>query len=402
MLYFKLLPNELILELSLYFNYRDTILLCSILNCKNPHIWITKIHKELGYGYEFITQYVYDNTTQTSKTLLPINEKYLELKARKTADFGTEFYQNMYILIVHISRSNDFKLADELIHYFLTLSRLISRNDLIYIYMAAVRGALGVKNFELVDKLLEEFNREEPTIFDVTNMSYNITAGIYEAYPIGNLDLLTKYHIYTVYYDIINGLAAGGHLKALDSYGLQVTPSSLYAALQLGRKNIIEHYDLINQSLDGIKYTIDGGYIELLPNLDSMNSTQRNETACYLVGNGYLEYVNLFTKEELLYTNPFLPIRDKIGIWGCINYNHLDMLNYLYQLFPAEVTHEIEIIFNTYPMNEKLYNTAELTFKYLYDHKIIAEQHFRKIPQNTLEIMKNYNNSAWQYVMSLM
>lgn len=401
MLYFKLLPNELILELSLYFNYRDTILLCSILNCKNPHIWITKIHKELGYGYEFITQYVYDNTTQTSKTLLPLNEKYLELKARKTADFGTEFYQNMSILIVHISRSNDFQLADELVHYFLILSRLISRNDLISMYMTAVRGALGVKNFELVDKLLDEFNQEGPTTFDVTSMSYNIVAGIYEAYPKGNQDLLNKYVIHNVAAaDIINGLAAGGHLKELDSYE-PVSPSSLYAALYLGRKNIIDHYDLINQSLDGIRYIINGGYVELLPNLDSMDSIKRNETACYLVGNGYLEYVSLFTKEELLYTNPFLPIRDKIGIWGCINYNHLDMLNYLYRRFPDEVKAETAIIFSTYPTNEKLYNTSELTFKYLYENKIIDEKNLRVIPQNTLEIMKNYNNSAWQYIMSL-
>ena len=38
--YFAILPSELLLELSLYFNYRDTILACKFLRCE-----------QLNFGY---------------------------------------------------------------------------------------------------------------------------------------------------------------------------------------------------------------------------------------------------------------------------------------------------------------------------------------------------------------
>src|SRR5581483_9737243 len=121
--YFIILPNELLLELSLYFNYRDTVLACDFLKCQSPQFWINKIRHELGYSNEFIREYVFDN--EQVKTLLPLNEKYLELKARKGTDFGTEFYQDVFVLTMYASRLKDFRLADELIHYFLTINKEI-------------------------------------------------------------------------------------------------------------------------------------------------------------------------------------------------------------------------------------------------------------------------------------
>ena len=98
MTYLSVLPKELILELFLYFNYRDTISTCQILPnnvCESPSLWSHKINKELGYSTDFIKKYVYDTITQTLKTLLPINEKYLELKARNWQTLRQNFIKSM-------------------------------------------------------------------------------------------------------------------------------------------------------------------------------------------------------------------------------------------------------------------------------------------------------------------
>ena len=91
MSYFLTLLPELLLELSLYFNYRDSVLYCDLWKC-DVKFWLNKIRNELGYSNEFIKEYVYDNDTNTMKTLLPINEKYLELKARVGTDFGMSLH----------------------------------------------------------------------------------------------------------------------------------------------------------------------------------------------------------------------------------------------------------------------------------------------------------------------
>lgn len=159
MSYFGLLPSELLFELFLHFNYRDTILYCQALSidiCQKPFLWLYKIRKELGYSNEFIHEYVYDNGVM--KTLLPINEKYLELKARKGVDFGCEFYKGYPRLIVRSSRLNDFKLADELTHYLLNISKVSS--DTLFqrkVYQIAIRGAIGNNNIVLADKLIDEY-----------------------------------------------------------------------------------------------------------------------------------------------------------------------------------------------------------------------------------------------------
>ena len=46
--------------------------------CESPVFWINKISRELDYSSNFIKEYVYDNQTNTMKTLMPLNEKYLE------------------------------------------------------------------------------------------------------------------------------------------------------------------------------------------------------------------------------------------------------------------------------------------------------------------------------------
>ena len=151
--YLSILPSELLLELSLYFNYRDTILACKFLRCKQVDLWLYKIRRELGYSNIFIQKYVYNNGIL--KTLLPINEKYLELKARKSVDFGTEFYHNSRTLIIRSSRLKDFALADELTTYLLQISENQNESLGYFIddYGRALSGAIGSDNMEFAMKL---------------------------------------------------------------------------------------------------------------------------------------------------------------------------------------------------------------------------------------------------------
>src|SRR5581483_6037315 len=176
MTYFSLLPHELLLELSLYFNYLDTILVCEFLKCERIDLWLYKIEKELGYSTEFIREYVYDKTNKTVKTLLPINEKYLELKARKSVDFGTEFYQPQHIQVTRASRLNDFNFANKLTHYFLHISKCMPKFSYDLNYGATIARALGNGNILLATEL----TNNPPYNFELKPY---IVRGIYERYP---------------------------------------------------------------------------------------------------------------------------------------------------------------------------------------------------------------------------
>lgn len=182
--YFGVLPSDLLLDLSLYLNYRDTILACDFLKCTKADLWLHKIRKELNYSNEFIQEYIYDNGVK--KTLLPINEKYLELKARKGVDFGCEFYQFQYadVLIVRASRLSDFNLATTLVTYFLSIKRDVQERY----YADAIQGSTAVGNLELADKLIRDYGQK------TQNFIMAIISGIYETYPNGNSDLLKHFN----------------------------------------------------------------------------------------------------------------------------------------------------------------------------------------------------------------
>ena len=155
MLYLDIIPSELILELSLFLNYRDTILISKTLQVNRaelPIFWLNKIRKELGYSNEFIQENVYDNGVM--KTLLPLNEKYLELKARHSVDFGTERFCDMISLCERAARLKDFKFATELIHYLLNINQLIDSIAEWSILPYIIMGAMSVDNFGLVDETI--------------------------------------------------------------------------------------------------------------------------------------------------------------------------------------------------------------------------------------------------------
>ena len=402
MSYFRLLPNELLLELSLYLNYRDTILACDILNCERPRLWIYKIHKELGYDNDFIREYVYDNTTQTMKTLLPLNEKYLELKARKTADFGTEFYQDIFVAIIYASRLKDFQLAGELIHYFITLTNVMSSADIRDSYFIAIRGTIATGNFRVANKLIAQ-TRELSQFTSFLNLQRAIVIGLFERYPTGNAELLGEYNIDQSNINqknIVEGLAAGGHLEELKKIP-NIDANDLYAASQLGRINVIKYYNLYTTV--NINEMMRTGHIDLIPDFEHVDN--REYITAYLIAKGYLEimkrYEDILTVNYVLPANPVHHVLNN-GLLACITYNHIDVLGYLYKRFGKDLVNYIRTYFGIYIMQIKFYNISDITFKYLIKNKILTRGMIKKIPQYSLEEMKKYNDDAYQYVMSLM
>src|SRR5581483_6172459 len=164
--YFQLLPIELKLALSLYLNYRDTLLACEFLKCENAEFWINKIRNELGFTSEFVKEYIYDSTTQTIKTLLPLNEKYLELKARTSLDFGVEFYQSPIPILYHMAQLKDFSFVDEFFAYYSRFINDMSLQEVSSIennLKLMIKEAARTGNTQLIDKVaLMAYRKIEP------------------------------------------------------------------------------------------------------------------------------------------------------------------------------------------------------------------------------------------------
>ena len=77
MTFFSILPVDLLLEQSLYFNYPDTQTYCSLLKSCDS-IWLYKIRKELNF-----------DDFKAADTILPLSLKYLNLKSVTGVDFGS-------------------------------------------------------------------------------------------------------------------------------------------------------------------------------------------------------------------------------------------------------------------------------------------------------------------------
>lgn len=400
--YFAILPIDLTLELSLYFNYRDTILACQFLQCQRVDIWLNKIRKELNYSNEFIQEYVYDTANDIQKTLLPVNEKYLELKARRSADFGCEFYQHMSELIKFASLSTDFKLAMELVKYFYKINHYLNPQDYYEDYTAKANRALTYKimmrNALAVNDITLANYAKNRSIYGqfYSNLNQYIVEGLYEYSPNPDPKLLEQFNvnpenIKPKYIQV--GLANGGHLKEL----LQMKPGdindSLGIAVWRGRKNIIDHFNLLSTGPTSTEYLailIETGHIELLPNIDTLSENPRSEIMRVLISFGYTEILKKYVK---YITNKVITN----SIRTCILYNHLDTLNFLFEVAQVEVMLAIKerVDLTTF----KFYRLTVDTLQYLIDHQLIS---FYKVPlyriNEKLDKMKTFNVEAYEYL----
>lgn len=386
MTYLRILPNELLLNLSLYLNYIETILACEFLKCEQVDLWLYKIRQELGYSNDFINEYVYDKQNNITKSLLPINEKYLELKARKGVDFGTEFYQSAKILIMRASRLRDFQLANTLTMYLLTINKIDSNNEY---YLDALQGTIAVGNFALTNRIINLIRTDYPYL--AVDLKEAIIKGIYEN---GDLSLLDTFgvknsEVETKY--IIPGLAAAGNLDQLKKYTITRDDERYYAwrgqgimtnAVYLGRKNIIDYYKL-NETDVFPAQVIMSGYINLLHDITKSSHADQNRILVHLVARGYLEEIEKY--RDLLI--PSHTIKNIIRL--VLNHNHLDVLDYIYKLHPTEVKAEIDILFSRYA----IWGTVlDITLAYLYRNGLITAKQLEDIPDVVINQMKRYNN----------
>ena len=301
-MYISAIPNDLNLELALYFNYQDTLVYCQFLGFSNA-IWLYKIRKELGYDNDFINEYVYNSATQEKKSLLPANEKYLELKARTSVDFGTEFYQDYNVLIMRSSRLSDFRLADELTHYLLNVIKYTSVEEYKKNYKVAIRGAVAVRNIALVDKLLNNYYHDKLTRNINEDFAQAIVSGIYESYPNGNPELFKHFDINVLQITqtaIVQGLSAGGHLDQTKKF--PINTDGLHMAIALKRLNVIQHYDLIKTHPSAIRCIIMHGYLDLIPDIYISPQSIVEQIIQNLMTDGYIheEYTMKKYKGDLV------------------------------------------------------------------------------------------------------
>jgi len=399
MTYFQVLPFDLTSELSLYLDYRDTCIACEFLKCTNVDLWLNKLRKELKLSNEFISQYVYDSNIKIMRTLLPINEKYLELKARKSVDFGAEFYQYIANLLSRSARLTNFQLAIELVKYFLTMYQYISLDapvDQLLLsirYKNMLRNALSVGNIDL-SKFAYRKLFEIPQIHR-GDYKQGIVEGIYANNPKPDQTLFKQFKIKDTQVKPRNvqiGLAMGGYLKELLELNPQNITFSLWTAVERGHKNIIDYFNLLSIT-SNLATLIESGYVELLPPMESLTDIQRIKVMSNLIKHGYVELIERNIK---YLTNAII----ETSIRSCIFNNHLDTLHYLYTNFQVEVILAIKkhVDIKTF----KLDHLTPYTLEYLVNNKLIdiRELSLNRL-ENKLNIMNQYNPDAYEYLLSI-
>jgi len=332
-LYGDILPKDLILQLSLYLNYRDIWSLNDFSTkykniCLAPDIWLYKIRTELVYSNDFINQYVYDVTNNTMKTLLPLNEKYMELKSRNSVDFGSEYFKKLEVVLYKAARSKDHNLARKLINYFTKWYQYFERD----FAKEIIIGAISVANIDLVYDIMNKYlgasNKDYLRTHIVTMFGHGvIIQGYYEAsQEIRNKINLQSYDVTPEFLameifriNILTGLAAGNHLEELKSHNPDRTdPSLSYTLSDAANKNAA--YDIINYYHFNNSEDLQT-FVEYNGITDNINI--KNISIYTLIFNGYIEYISNekeeFYKKDLDYNyNLYLYIVD------AIRRNHLD------------------------------------------------------------------------------
>ena len=382
--YFAILPTELRLDLSLYLNYRDTVLACKFLKCDTAIFWINKIRNELGYSQEFIKEYVYDLDEQTSKTLLPLNEKYLELKARTGADFGVEFYNELFPILYRLAQSKDFIFVDELLNYLLVfiddmnLHSVWSRN----LFSVLIREGARTGNTELIDRVLKLSHTKLTPHFIPEDLSKEyaifLVNGVYEGNPKGDSELLEKYDITSDDYtdsNVISGLTTGNHLKELINRNIKkidIESIILFSYIN-NATDVIDYYKLTINPLN-YDVVIAFGNVHYLPSEESFTSFPddiKKDIMTSLIRSGYLEKIKKY-HNSLIYRYVYL------SIFSVIHYNHLDMLSYLYSLYPIKIKDDLNIYFIVH-INENIAHYNLDTIKFLVYNNLLTKMHIDSI-----------------------
>lgn len=138
MTYFSILPLELIKELACYLDHSATSSLLMMRTIDKDTIWKYKIINELGYKLD--------------ETVLPLDQKYLEIKALTNVDIGCEvFVKDITILVQRAAKIKDKKQRDNILNYFYNLPIVNASENLANCDIAVLAGALESNNQELIE-----------------------------------------------------------------------------------------------------------------------------------------------------------------------------------------------------------------------------------------------------------
>jgi len=140
MIYLNSLPFDLLRELSCYLNYPTTNILLQLCNITNRDIiWKYKINKELNYEFE--------------KTVLPLDQKYLQVKVQTDIDIGCEvFLRDLSLAYYKVGKKSDIIERQELLDYLQNLPIIQSMEEIRSCEIALLIGALETNNKDLIEE----------------------------------------------------------------------------------------------------------------------------------------------------------------------------------------------------------------------------------------------------------
>jgi len=386
-----LLPSDLIVELSLYFNHRETIVLLELFPDLAQRCWLYKINKELNLSPEFIKEYVYNGE---KKTLLPLDEKYLELKARSSVDFGTERYNVVNTYVHRASRHPNPEYARQLIMHITDQTQIDS------VYHNIIEGLTSMvtrtKDFSPYLRLLKSIisdciakNKKRPEYLDGA-----LIKGSYEGNPnpeASNILLTCLCDCdpgdYTC--NTLRGLANGGHIDTF----IKIYEINNY----IPYKNFIRDAIIIHGRGEWLEYIrakeekhnldifVDTQLIYFnnhhLLNFFNLPEDLKNYiNDCYIEW-GYLEFVKNITHVN------------KATLRNAMQFNHVDMLNYIESQEPISY-----VLLDKENIGITIYHQTVPMFNFLSEHELFD---FAALKNIDSEKLKKFNPKLYEHLITL-
>lgn len=360
-----LLPADLIIELSLYLNHKQTLQLIKIFPQLVTRCWLNKIEKELGFSTDFINKYIYANGQKI--TLLSLDEKYLELKGRKSIDFGVEKYIIAEVFIHRASREQNPECAREYLKY------IFDQLATVHLYSVAIEGLMSMitrgKNMFSYVALLKSIIQKWPS---TESIDPHLVRGSYE----GSCDhernklLLTCLmsvpldltgNITQIYY-MLQGMANGGHVQELTK-----SSSNSYSYFHIVRDAIEKHkrLEILNYA-KSVSNIDDMLYRLMIPNFFYYNNyeilknfTLQDYQKKYMTNSslecGYLELVDQLEN----------PIDNQLVLRTIMQFNHLDALNYVQLKYGIKST-----LLDHYNITNVIYHQTVDMFNFLCQYEL--------------------------------
>lgn len=343
------LPFDLIRELCCYFNYPTTSDLIAICNINNAdEIWKYKIINELKYDLD--------------KTLLPLDQKYLQIKARDDVDAGCEIFVNdISLMYYRASKKSDPIERQNLLDYFQNLPIIQSMEEIRSCEISILVGALEADNKELIDEykhyLTIDKNLFDSEIIKLVNISnkssyYKDLLKLTESiHIINDKDLINIYNDFFSQYYV-------GH----DAFNVSVRVAHKGLVLSLSDNQMLEYIDKHNKTnetsikswsylymalLENRKYKIADYLYDLkLKFIDKSMLEPRDhiEVAVVLLLTDNVKYIKLI-EEWLLSssTNIILLILSNYAIENNHKIYNLKNLDLIYDLYFRRLENELRI-----------------------------------------------------------